>query len=111
MAIIAFALPILPGQTESAGNFGGELDAAGLRGRYEELNRAADVRRHFEWVEKTPAGDLLVVVFDTDSPQKLARPFGNDDYDNWWRARVQRVHGFDPAAGGLTPELKFSWTG
>jgi hypothetical protein len=111
MSVVAFALPIVPGQTQSAGNFGGELDAAGLRGRYEELNRAAELRRHLEWVEATPMGDLLVVVFETDAPHKVAREFTDDAYDTWWRARVERIHGFDPAAGGVLPELTFSWSG
>lgn len=109
--IIAYALPILPGQTESAGSFGAELDAAGFRDRYEELNRRADLRRHLEWTESTPAGDLLVVVFETDNPASLGRDFSEeDDYDRWWRARVQRIHGFDPAGGGIAPKLGFAWS-
>jgi hypothetical protein len=110
MAIIAFALPILPGQSGSAGNFAGELDAAGLRSRYEELNRAADLKQHLEWVQHSPDGDLLIIVFETDAPQKLGREFSDDEYDNWWRARVQRIHGFDPAVGGHDPDLKFAWS-
>jgi len=109
--IIAYALPILPGQTESAGNFGAELDAAGFRDHYGALNRRAELRRHLEWTESTPAGDLLVVVFETDDPAKLGRQFSPDDeYDRWWRARVERIHGFDPAGGGVAPKLGFAWS-
>lgn len=110
MAVIAYALPIVPGQNESARNFAGELDEAGLRNRYEELNRAAEVTRHMEWIEPTPTGDLLVVFFETDAPDGLGRGFVDDEYDRWWRARVERINGFDPATAGVLPELVYSWT-
>jgi hypothetical protein len=109
MAVVAYALPIVPGQTGSARNFDGELSAAGLRARYEALNEAAGVSRHMEWVQSTPLGDQLVVFFETDSPERLARDFDDNEYDRWWRARVQRIHGFDPASAGGLPELVHSW--
>src|SRR4051794_11933526 len=108
--IIAYAVPILPGQSDAAASFGADLDAAGFSGRYDELNRAAKVRRHQEWVEPLPSGDLLVVVFETDDPMALARTFTEGDaYDDWWRARVKRIHGFDPAEGGVAPRLGWVW--
>jgi hypothetical protein len=101
MALITYALPILPGQTSAAGAFGADLDAAGYRDRYEELNRSAGIVRHQEWIQSGPEGDLLIVVFETPTPERIARPFDADDgYDRWWRERVQRIHGFDPAEGG-----------
>lgn len=109
MAIIAYALPILPGQTGAAGDFARELDESGHRDRYEELNRRAGLRRHLEWIQSTPSGDLLIVAFETDDPERLGRPFGDDDYDRWWRARVQRIHGFDPATAGSLPRLSYAW--
>ena len=110
MAIVAYAVPILPGQSDAAGRFEEDLDAAGMRERYEELNRHATVRSHHEWVEPLPTGDLLVVVFETDDPMALARSFTDGDaYDDWWRARVRRIHGFDPVAGGVTPRQTWTW--
>jgi hypothetical protein len=110
MAVIAYALPIIPGQTDSARNFSGEVEAAGFREHYEELNRETGVTRHMEWVQSTPMGDLLVVFFETDAPDKLARKFVDDEYDRWWRARVERIHGFDPAVAGGLPEQVYSWS-
>jgi len=109
VAVIAYALPIVAGQADSARSFGAELDEAGHRDRYEELNRRAGVTRHLEWVQSTPMGDQLVVVFETDRPAALARAFEEDDDDRWWRARVERIHGFDPATAGALPELSWSW--
>jgi hypothetical protein len=107
--IIAYTLPIVPGRTESASDFGGALDAAGLRERYEELNGQAGLRRHMEWVQSLPTGDVLIVVFETDAPERLARKFEDNDYDNWWRARIRANHGMDPAAGGVLPASTWSW--
>lgn len=110
MALIAYALPIVPGQTESAGNFDGELDAAGLRPRYEELNLQSGVTTHREWVTHLPMGDFLVVAFASDTPELVPRRFEDNEYDNWWRARVERIHGFDPASSGGLPELTHDWS-
>ena len=110
MAIIAYALPILPGQTESAGSFDQELDSAGLRSHYEELNRTAGVTTHREWVTHLPMGDFLVVAFQSETPQLVPRTFEDNEYDNWWRARVERIHGFDPASGGGLPSLTHDWS-
>jgi hypothetical protein len=109
VAVIAYAVPILPGQSEAAASFQTDLDAAGLRGDYEALNSRAQVRRHLEWVEPLPSGDLLVVVLDTDAPHLVARRFEDTAYDRWWRERVERIHGFDPDAGGVVPKLTWSW--
>lgn len=109
MAIIAYALPIVPGQTESAGSFDKEVDEAGFRDRYEELNRISGVTAHREWVSHLPMGDFLVVAFQSDTPQLVPRKFEDNAYDNWWRARVERIHGFDPAVGGGLPTMTHDW--
>jgi hypothetical protein len=82
MAIVAYALPIVPGQAERAGRFAAELEERGLRSTYDELNRAASVRQHLTFLQPTPMGDLLVTVFDVNDPTKLLRPFGDSAYDS-----------------------------
>lgn len=112
MALIAYALPILPGQSGRAGSFEQELTPE-LRVRYEELNREQSVRRHMEWVQQTPMGDVLIVVFDVDTPERMFRTFADDGYDRWWRDRVLAIHGFDPGAPDFHPVIApvaFTWT-
>jgi hypothetical protein len=110
MAILAFALPIQPGQSEEVREFGAELDRRGLRARYEDLNRSAGLTRHLEWLQPGPNGDTLIVVFETNTPERLVRPFDPDDeYDRWWVDRFKRVFGFDPAGAGPGPQQTFSW--
>jgi hypothetical protein len=110
MAILAFALSITPGRSAEARGFGTELDRRGLRARYEELNRQAGLTRHLEWLQAGPDRDTLIVVFETDTPDRLVRPFDPDDeYDRWWVERVKRVFGFDPASAGPAPQPTFVW--
>ena len=104
MAVLAYVLPIVPGQTARAAGFGAELTPA-LRQQYEWLNRRANVRRHLEWVQPGPVGDLLIVMFETDTPEKLGRAFTNDAYDRWWTDRVNAIHGFDPTAPDFVPVI------
>jgi hypothetical protein len=109
MAIIAYALPIIPGQEATAEGFGRELDERGLRARYEELNRAANITQHLEWIQPTPAGSLRIFVFESPTPEKVGRTFGDDAYDTWWRAHVETCHGFDPA-DVTDPGLRQTWS-
>jgi len=104
MAFIAYALPIEPGQSGRAASFGADMTPE-LRARYEELNRHANIRRHMEWVQQTPMGELLIVMFESDTPEKIGRPFEDTEYDRWWTARVKAVHGFDPADPDFHPVI------
>ena len=112
MAFIAYTLPIVPGQSERAGNFGAELNSA-HEAHYEELNRRARIRRHMEWLQATPMGDFLIVVFETDAPEKVARPFEDTSYDRAWIERIKAIHGFDPTDPTfepVAPRLVWDWT-
>jgi hypothetical protein len=110
-ALIVYALPIAPGQTGRAGSFGAEMTPE-LREAYEELNRRAGLRRHMEWVQPSPMGDLLLVLMESDTPEKIGRPFVDSPYDRWWTERVRQIHGFDPAAPDFVPAfptLTWNW--
>ena len=109
MAFLAYALPIAPGQAGRAGSFGADMTPE-HREHYEHLNRQANVRRHLEWIQSSPMGDLLIVVFESDTPEKLGRPFEDNAYDRWWTARVKAVHGFDPLDPNFEPVMpRLTW--
>jgi hypothetical protein len=112
VAFIVYALPIVRGQSARAASIDAELTGS-RREEYERLNRAAEVRRHMEWVQTTPTGDLLIVMFESNAPQKLARPFEDTPYDRWWRQRVTAIHGFDPGDPEVRPVMPLlihTWT-
>jgi hypothetical protein len=112
MAFIVYALPIVPGQSDRAGDFAGHLTPQ-HRAHYEELNRRAKIRRHLEWIESTPMGDLLIVLFETDAPEQVGRPFEDNAYDKAWLERIKTIHGFDPTHPSfepVIPKLVWDWT-
>src|SRR4051812_3607724 len=94
MAVLAYALPLVPGAEAEAAGFATDIEAH--RARYEELNRLGTVKRHMEWIQRTPSGSQLIVVFEVDDPMAINREFGDDGYDRWWTERIERLHGFDP---------------
>ena len=108
MATILYALPIMPGEEARVLAFGERLEAAGFRERYEELSRLAGLTRHLELVQRGPAGSLRLVLFETDTPEKLGRAIGDDPYDRWWRDEMIAAHGFDPA-GAQPPRITAAW--
>ena len=84
-----------------------------LREQSERLNRDQNIRRHMEWVQPSPVGNLLIVVFESGAPERMMRDFGDNAYDNWWRRRVEVLHGFDPGDPTfhpILPALTWNWT-
>jgi hypothetical protein len=99
MAIVAYLLPVLPGKSErllrSAQEFNEHL------ADYEELNRKAALRRHLEFLQRTPQGDFLIVIYESDDPARLNRAFTDSEYDRWWVARLKDIFGVE--ASGTEP--------
>ena len=57
-----------------------------------------------------PSGDLLLVVFETDTPEKLPRAFGDDEYDRWWVDQIQARSRVRSAKPGPPPTPTFAWS-
>lgn len=100
MAIVAYVLPVQPGKSERVLHTAQELEEH--MSDYEELNRRAALRRHLEFLQRTPQGDLLIVIYESDDPTNLNRAFTDSDYDRWWIARLKDIFGVD-ASGPVAP--------
>lgn len=109
MAILAYALPVVPGQEDRLRRFPEEL--AAHQADYEELNRLGTVRQHLAFLQATPAGSLLITAFEVDDPSRLLRAFGDSAYDQWWLDYLRDVNGVDVRSGpaAALPELVFAW--
>ena len=103
---ICFAIPLLPGTTDSDRD---EMLAC-WRGDRAAGHRASRARhgitREATWIQQTPAGDLAIVLLESDD---LARSlFGvatsDDQFDVWFRSHALAVHGVDLTAGMNLPE-------
>lgn len=110
MAVVAFAIPILPGKSHRVTKLEEEMGA--VWDEYEELNRQATVSRHLVFLQHTPLGDVVVNVMEVDDPSKLARRLSDSAYDRWFIDYTKDVVGIDPSTltGTEMPTLAFSWT-
>jgi hypothetical protein len=103
---ICFTLPLLPGTTDMDRD---EMLSC-WRGQRASQHRASRARhgitRESTWVQSTPAGDVVVVLLESDN--LAASLFGlatsDEPFDAWFRAHVKAVHGVDLAAGMPPPE-------
>lgn len=100
MAWFAATIPIQRGQEARAKEIGAEF--AERHARYEELNRAAGLKRHLEFIQETPMGAAMITVYEADDLSKLGRVFSDDAYDTWWTDRIKDIHGFDLRGPGAS---------
>ena len=103
---ICFALPLIPGST---GTERDELLGC-WRGDRASDHRASRARhgitREATWIQPTPAGDLAIVLLESDdlAASLVGIATSDDPFDMWFRTHVMAVHGVDLAAGMDLPE-------
>ena len=106
MQSVAFAVPILPGKTET------DLAAmeAVARGEQKAAHQSSRERhgiaREAVWLQQTPGGDLAVVYLEADDLQAAFAGIGSsqEPFDTWFREVVRDVHGIDLAEGFAPPQ-------
>jgi hypothetical protein len=106
MQSIAFAVPIIPGQTET--------DRAAMRAVADGDRKAAHaasrqrhgITREAVWIQPTPGGDVAVVYLEAEDLQAAFAGLGSspDPFDTWFREILRDVHGIDLAQGFPPPE-------
>ena len=94
MGWFAAALPVVPGKETEARQRG-----AGFKERtaeYERLNKEAGLKRHMEFLQETPMGAMVIVLYEFEGDgSKLGRRFTDSEYDRWWVQHIKDVHGVD----------------
>lgn len=114
MAVVAFALPILPGQGDAVRSLGEEVSEPGpLRDAYERSRQSLGITEEKVWLQHTPTGEVLVIYWETDDPQRTLREMADsqDQFDSRFR---QFVESTAPALKlskerPLSNELLFEW--
>jgi hypothetical protein len=115
MAVVAFALPILPGQGDAVRSLGEKASGSGpLREAYEGSRQRLGITEEKVWLQQTPTGEVLVIYWETDDPQRTLREMADsqDQFDSQFR---QFVESTAPALDlseeqPLSNELLFEWT-
>lgn len=109
MALVVFALPVVPGKTNRVRGLGKEIET--VREEYEQLNRRATLNAHRVFLQSTPAGDIAIYLLEADDFSRVPRIFGATTYDDWWLDWMRDVHGLSQDQIQLmASEHIFTWT-
>jgi hypothetical protein len=107
MAMLAIAIPILPGKTDAWRSFIDELNGP-RKDEFDASRRRLGVRER-TFFQETPMGDMVVVTLEGDDPAGAFAAFGqgSDEFTTWFVQQAQELHGVDLAAPppGTLPEL------
>lgn len=112
MAILMFALPILPGKQEAWRRFYQELLESRHR-EYEESRQRLGVTREITWFAQTVPEEIAIVYLETDHSDQVFTGLAESDlpFDGWLRQQLLELHGFEVAKPPhrFTHELIFTW--
>ncbi|MFN2561214.1 MAG: hypothetical protein ABR571_07970 [Jatrophihabitans sp.] len=98
---IAFAIPVLPGQTDLDRRTMHSCWHGERSGQHAASRRRHGITRESVWIQATPDGDVVVVVIEAhDIAAALAGLADSDsEFDSWFREHIRIVHGIDLQAG------------
>jgi hypothetical protein len=102
MSLYAFTAPIQPGKTEEYRQFVAELSGT-RRTDYENSRKNAGFQRESIFLQKTPIGDMVVIVQEADSEQAALDSLKNmkDPYNVWFFQKFKDLHGIDIVGSGM----------
>ena len=106
MALMAIALPILPGKTPEWRKFIEELNGPRHQ-EFADSRRQAGVHER-TFLQQTPMGDLVIVTLEGDDPGRSFGQLmtGTDAFSKWFGEHAMAAHGDLPMpTAGLPSEL------
>jgi hypothetical protein len=106
MALMALALPILPGKTPQWRKFIEELNGPRHQ-EFADSRRQAGVHER-TFLQQTPMGDLVIVTLEGDDPGRSFGQLmtGTDAFSKWFGEEAMAAHGDLPKpTTGLPSEL------
>jgi len=107
MQSVAFAAPLLPGQTEAARVALASCQAGARKEAYQDARRRAGIIREAVWIQPGPGGDVAVVYLEADDLAAAFTILGTsaEPFDRWFRGYLRQVHGLALEDGFPAPEL------
>jgi hypothetical protein len=107
MQSVAFAVALLPGQTEAVQVALASCQAGARKEAYQDARRRAGIVREAVWIQPGPGRDVAVVYLEAD---ELAAAFtivgtSAEPFDRWFRDHARQVHGIAMDYGFTAPEL------
>ena len=100
MPAVSFVVPVLSGKEEADLAWMEEMTGP-RREEYESSWKQLGVTRHAVWHQQTPDGTVAVVYMEADNIARAMEGVASSDdpFNQWFRDRVQDVHGIDLEAG------------
>ena len=107
MQSVAFAIPLLPGQTDADRIALASCGAGARKEAYQDARRRAGIIREQVWIQPGPDGDVAVVYLEADDLAAAFTILGTsaEPFDRWFRDHVRQVHGIAWDEGFTAPEL------
>jgi hypothetical protein len=100
----AIAVPILEGKRATFDEFIAAFEEK--KAAWEESRRAKGVAKEYVWLQETPAGAMVVVYFESTSPD--GPPLTDEtelEFDAWFQESIADIHGIQPG-DSLPPNEK-----
>ena len=104
MALIAMAMPVLPGKEQTWRDYVNQLTSPEIQGDYRSSRRAVGMTRETVWSQQTPDGSLVaVVLMEGDDLNAVLSNLATsgDPFTGRFREFVKDVHGVDIATDPL----------
>ena len=107
MQSVAFAVRLLPGQTEAVRIALASCWVGARKEAYQDARRRAGIIREAVWIQPAPGGDVIVVYLEADDVATAFTIWGTsaEPFDRWFRDHVRQVHGIALEEGFTAPEL------
>ena len=100
MPAVGFVVPVLPGKEQTDLDWMDQMTGP-RREEYQSSWKQLGITRHAVWHQQTPDGTVAVVYLEADDiPRAMEAIASSDDsFNQWFRERVQDVHGIDLQSG------------
>ncbi len=91
----AIAVPILEGKRAAFDEFIAAFEPK--KAAWEESRRAKGVAREYVWLQETPVGAMVVVYFESTSPDGPRMMDESElEFDAWFQEQLTDIHGIQP---------------
>jgi hypothetical protein len=106
MQCVAFAVPILPGKTETDRAAMQSVAHGERKTAHQSSRERHGIAREAVWLQPTPGGDMVVVYLEADDLEAAFAGIGSshEPFDSWFREIIRDCHGIDLAEGFPPPE-------
>lgn len=96
MRSVAYIMPILPGRTDEVRLIASECMGK-RKAEYAAANREKGIAREYNWLQKSPAGDLWISYIEARDVDDAYRKFieADSEFDTWYKQQLHYVTGID----------------